>query len=85
LILLIASWKKRLLPWWFMIPALIFALINDLNLLFGYQYGEIAGAAAAITILWPFLMGVILLHKAQTLAKQQYEERHIATPSTLRT
>lgn len=70
-----ASWQRRLLPNWFLVVALLFVFLNDLNFLSGGKSTQVSLATQGAMVLWPFLMGVVLLSKANALNQQ-----HSTTP-----
>jgi hypothetical protein len=78
-LLSIASWRDRLLPKWFVALALALTIINDLHFVTGATLDWVAIASQAIIVLWPFLMGVVLLLKARDLAQQ--DSRTASTPT----
>ncbi|MFP4322254.1 MAG: hypothetical protein ACLFTK_07365 [Anaerolineales bacterium] len=82
LLLVLTAWRDRLVPMWFMAVAVVFALLHDIT--FGLSLNEqgLSGIIDAATILFPFFVGVVLLRKAQTLAREIYESDHGTPPPT---
>lgn len=70
MLLSITSWRDHLLPRWFVGLALVLTIIHDLHFLTGGEQEVVAILSQGIIVLWPFLMGVVLLLKAQALAQQ---------------
>lgn len=73
LLLVVASYEKRLLPVWFMVIAIAIATFNDVAIFFVAEYPRLADGMDIVRVFWPFLMGVVMLRKAQQLANDQYK------------
>ena len=80
LALALASFEKRLLPKWFLLPVVAVALLNDMFILSGGEMTFIANVLMIGVVLWPFIMGAALLRKAQTLAVAAYIQSHGSLP-----
>lgn len=69
ILLIVASWRQRLLPQWFVIILFLLTALNDLVLIYGTRDPAILNIGQLMMIVVPFLMGIVLLRKAQSLAQ----------------
>ncbi len=78
-LLVLTAWRDKLLPYWFMALMIVFSFVHDITL--GLGLGRYSGLVEGATILFPFLVGVVLLRKAQALAREVYESDHGMPPT----
>lgn len=75
ILLALATWRDRLLPRWFQVSTFVLASINLANIALNYKHFWIAAIAGSLLIIYPFLMGVVLLLKAKEMALQEHARK----------